>query len=158
MTTPGYLFFLAVNSASATTHRLAPLSRGAHILSSADAQRGDFQLADLGAHSTPPPDFALIDERAAVNLRRRLRFEARRAWLWEPSEEADPGISWELIGIVQECRLWPRGEADESPPEQQREEIDRTRAGYGSATRTSAYATTNEPSARKRTSAVLRLK
>ena len=39
--------------------------------------------------------------------------------------------------------------------EQQREEIDRTRAGYGSATRTSAYATTP---ARKRTSAVLRLK
>lgn len=138
-------------SMGATVHRLARVLRAPYTLNSADVQRVDVQLADLSAHLDVP----LIEEADAVSLRRRLRFEAGRTWLWEPSEAADPGISWELIGIVQECRLYPGAD---SVHHEEREEIDRTRAGYGSATRTSAYAANRTPRARKRPSAVLRLK
>lgn len=137
--------------------RVATVTRGTRMLSSDDSHRGH-QLADLSSHYTPAAD---VDEAEAVSLRRRLRFEAGRAWLWEPSEAADPGISWELIGIVQECRLYPtRGEAAAyAPRESHAEDMDRTRkVGRGSPTRTSAYAVTSELPARKRLSAMLRLK
>lgn len=50
-------------------------------------------------------DVDSVDCSRAVRTRRRLRLATGRPCVWEPEGDADPGICWECLGLVQQVKV-----------------------------------------------------